>query len=124
MLEHLRSRDAAFLIHMTDDNHGAVILLRPSDQLGCAFADLTDAAGRPRRRGRIHRLHRVHDHYLRGYPIVLREHRFHIGLAQDKRVRSPRAEAVGAHLKLTAGFLARHIHDRYTEVGAKLHEER
>ncbi len=34
------------------------------------------------------------------------------------------AEAVGAHLKLTAGFLARHIHDRYTEVGAKLHEER
>lgn len=47
MLEHLRSCDAAFLIHMTDDNHGAVILLRPSDQLGCAFADLTDAAGAP-----------------------------------------------------------------------------
>ena len=110
MLQHLRSRQASFLIYMSDEDDRRAGFLRELQDGSRALSDLHDAARRGVDAFGRYGLDGVDDHQIRRNVPDMREDLFQRRFAGDKQaVAFGVGDTVGPHLQLAAAFLARDV---------------
>ena len=109
MLQHLRSRNAPFLVDVPDHDDRHSLPLRLVDEGQRRLLDLRHAARRGVDGCGIDGLNGVNDHHIRLDPVGFRKNFFDVRFGQDEQVLSAHPQPPGAELELTARFLARHI---------------
>ena len=105
MLQHLRSRDTAFFVHVSHHDHGSTFALCLVDKGKGSFFYLGNASGGGVDRSRINCLNGINDQHVGLDLVGFLNDLFNVGFGEDKEIGANNAQALGAELQLTARFL-------------------
>ena len=120
VLQHLRSRDASFLIDVPDKDDRRMRLLGEAQDGGGTLAHLCDAARRRFQAFGRNGLYGVDDDDVRADVLDVDVYLLQRGLADDEAVAGVGCQAVGAQLQLAGTLFAGNVKDallRHTEHG-------